>query len=90
MAAGGAAAAAAIAQAIKASGAIVQVEPKDFQIIFNRVKDGVVVMAEGGFFSKSYKYLTNYRGLHFYTESPEPMNMPSSCEIIYSKKICIP
>ena len=88
--AGGAAAAAAIAQAIKASGAIVQLEPKDFQIIANRIDDGVIVVAEGGFFSKSYKYLTSYRGLHFYTDSPEPMNLPSRCEVVYSKKIWIP
>jgi hypothetical protein len=43
--AAGAAAAAAIAQAIKASGVLVRVEPREFSKILNRVKDPLVVTA---------------------------------------------
>jgi hypothetical protein len=59
MSAGGAAAAAAaIAQAIKASGVIVRVEPEDFLGILARQREPLVVHATGGIFS------TNYRAGH--------------------------
>jgi hypothetical protein len=51
----GAAAAAAIAQAIKASGVLVRVDPAEFMKIVGRVPDPLVVAATGGVFSKSYQ-----------------------------------
>ena len=89
-AAGAAAAAAAIAQAIKASGAIVQLEPFDFEKLLSRDDEPLVVVAEGGFFSTSYQYLTSYKGLFFYAKSPMPLRLPSRAEIVASKKIWIP
>ncbi len=47
----GAAAAAVIAEAIKASGAIVKVEPNAFVEILRRVEDPLIVFATGGFFT---------------------------------------
>ncbi len=70
--AGGSAAAAqaaAIAQAIKASGAIVRVEPHDFMAILRKTKEPLVVMAKGGFMKPNYQYLTAYKGLIFFTKS---------------------
>jgi len=85
-----AAAAAAIAQAIKASGAIVSVDPSDFKIILSKSESPLVVTATGGMFKKNYQYLTAYKGLIFFTKSPEPLRLDSKIEIITSKKIWVP
>ena len=90
MSAGAAAAAAAVAQAIKASGAIVRVEPQDFLRILNRQQEPLVVQASGGFFSTSYQYLSSYKGLAFFTKAPFPLTLPSGCEVVQSQKIWIP
>ena len=88
---GGAAAhAAAIAQAIKASGAIVQVEPSDFYNLVSRQREPLVVHATGGFLSTNYQYLSAYKGLIFYTKSSEPLSFPSQAEVMTAKKIWIP
>ena len=85
-----AARAAAIAQAIKASGAIVQVEPDDFLMILSRADRPLVVMATGGFMKTNYQYLTGYKGLIFFTKSPTELMLPGGAEVIASKKIWIP
>jgi hypothetical protein len=91
--AGGAAAgaaAAAIAQAIKASGVLVTVTPADFQALVQRHKEPLVVHALGGFFGTKYLYLMSYKGLAFYTKSPEPLLLPSGTELVQAKGIWIP
>jgi hypothetical protein len=35
-----------------------------------------VVVAETGLLKSKFKYLTNYKGLNFYTESSEPIDLP--------------
>jgi hypothetical protein len=89
-AASGAAAAAAIAAATKASGAIVRMHPEEFKKILNKRIDPVVVVAVGGVFKKKHLYLTNYKGLFFYTESPEVLTLPNKAEVILAKKIWVP
>lgn len=91
-AAGGAAAAAgaAIAQAIKASGAIISVESTDFKTILDKLERPLVVCSESRFFSTKYHYLTAYKGLIFYTKSRSPLMLRPSAEIIQAKKIWIP
>lgn len=89
-AAGGAAAAAAIAQAIKASGAIVRVEPQDFMSILSKMNKPLIVMAEGGFLKTNYQYLTGYKGLVFFTKTDSPLLLPGDAELIVAKKIWIP
>ena len=89
-AAGAAAAAAAIAQAIKASGAIVRVEPEEFLKVISKQESPLVVTAEGGFIGTTYQYLSSYKGLAFFTKSPEPLNLPGDAELIVSRKIWIP
>jgi hypothetical protein len=90
MAASGAAYAAAIANAAKAVGVICKVEPQDFVNIVRRVDKPLVVCAEGGFFSKNFQYLTSYKGLAFFTKSPEPIQFGSDTELITAGKIWIP
>ncbi len=85
-----AAAAAAIANAIKASGTIVQVDPKDFMAILAKSKTPLVVQAQGGVFTTKYSYLTSYKGLAFYTKVSTPLNLPGDIELVAAKKIWMP
>jgi len=88
--AAGAAAAQMIAEAIKASGAIVHVEPEDFQNILSRAESPLVVEAMGGWLKKHYRYLTAYKGLCFFAKSPEPMDLGEHVEVVSAKTIWIP
>jgi hypothetical protein len=88
--AGGAAAAAAITQATKASGAIVRVGPEDFIRILSRSSRPLVVTAKGGFLKPNYQYLTSYKGLFFFTKSPTELLLPGDVEIIAAREIWIP
>jgi len=89
---GGAAAAsaAAIANAVKASGAIVKVKPADFETILSKSESPLVVTAESHFFGSSYKYLTGYKGLCFFTKSSVPLQLPGKVELIAADRIWIP
>ena len=88
---GGAAAAAAIAQATKASGAIVRMEPNDFLQIVGRADEPIVVMAISKLFGKvSYKYITSYKGLAFYTKSSSRLSFGSGALMVSAKNIWIP
>ena len=88
-AAGAAGAAAAIAEALKAMGPIVCVEPQDFLAILERTEKPLVVHSPSGLLTK-YKYLTSYRGLTFFTKSKDPLLIPGSVETIMAKKIVVP
>jgi hypothetical protein len=91
MAAGGAAAAAAaIANAIKASGVLLRVEPEEFTKLMNRAKDPLIVAATGGLFSKNYQYLMSYKGLTFFTKSSAPLPLPGGAELVTAGRIWIP
>jgi ABC-type hemin transport system substrate-binding protein len=89
-AAGAAAAEAARAKAIKASGTIVRVEPSQFEAILAKQPDLLVVTAEGGVFSTNYQYLTSYKGLAFFCKSDAPLKLPETIEVIAAEKIWIP
>ena len=90
-AAGGTVAAmAAIANAIKASGVVVNVKPEDFAAVLRRTERPLVVASEGGLFSTSYKYLTSYKGLAFYTKARTPLMLPPDAEVVRAQGISIP
>jgi hypothetical protein len=84
------AAAAAIANAIKASGVIVRIESDDFIGILSRQPEALVVHATGGFLSTNYQYLTSYKGLAFFTKAPAPLNLPPGTELVLAKRIWVP
>jgi hypothetical protein len=86
----GAAAYAAIASAIKASGVLVRVDAGDFLAVLKRVDEPLVVVSYGGVFRKQHKYLTSYKGLAFFTKSPSALLLPSRIEVIAAKSISIP
>ena len=81
---------AAIAQAIKASGAIVRLEPPDFQRLVSRAEQPLVVVARSRFFGERWEYLFGHRGLVFYTKSKEPFSLSGRVEIIEAKSIWVP
>jgi hypothetical protein len=85
-----AAAIAILANAIKANGILVRVEPEEFQKIVRRVKEPLVVSAKGGIFTTSYQYLVSYKGFAFFTKSAHPLILPTGTETISVKKIWIP
>jgi hypothetical protein len=85
-----AAGAAARAKAIKASGAIVRVEPEEFLKLLGQNAHGLVVHTFGGFFSARHKYLMGYQGLAFYAKAHEPLPLPSTCQVVEAKRFWIP
>ena len=82
--------AAAIANAIKASGVVVRVQPQDFINILRRAEKPLVIYAEAGFFSTKYQYLTSYKGFAFFTRSSQPIQFASGVELIVAEKIWLP
>ncbi|MFO0973117.1 MAG: hypothetical protein U1A27_06740 [Phycisphaerae bacterium] len=86
----GAAAAAAIARAIGASGVVVRLEPQEFGRVLERCRDGVVVTAPGGLFRTKFCYLTSYKGLAFHTLSREPLTLPHGIETVVARRIWCP
>ena len=85
-----AAAEATIANAIKASGVVVRVEPVDFARILGKADQPLVVYAQAGIFSTSHLYLVGYKGLAFFTKSSDQIVLPRGAEVIRAKKIWIP
>ena len=79
-----------IANAVKASGVIVQMDAEDFLAILNWNAEPLVVHATTGFFSTKHQYLTSYRGLAFYTKVPEPLALPAHAQLVEANKIWIP
>jgi hypothetical protein len=86
----GGAAAAAIANAIKASGSIVRVEPQTFADILRKVDKPLIVYAQGGLFTGKHQYLTSYKGLTFFAKSADQIDLPRGVEVIVAKKIWMP
>jgi hypothetical protein len=87
---GAAAHAAAIANAIKASGVFVRVDAGEFLGILRRTEEPLVVTATGGVFKKHFRYLTSYKGLAFFTKSPAELVLPPRVEIVRARSIAIP
>lgn len=84
------AAAAGVAKALQAAGVIVRVEPEEFCKLMSRAKDPLIVIAEGGIFSKNYKYLMSYKGLTFFTKSGVPLPLPDGAELVTAGRIWVP
>ncbi len=82
--------AAATARAIKASGAIVRMEPREFEMLLTRSKGALVVTAPSGSRGRKTQYLMSHRGFIFHCISEERLNLPADAEVIASRKIWIP
>lgn len=79
-----------IADAIKACGTLVRVEPQDFLKIVEKQEHPLVVRKAGGAFSQSIKYLTSYKGLAFHCKSQVELTLPANVELINARKFSIP
>jgi len=90
VAASTAAASVAIANALKACGTIVHVDPDEFLKILSFEKNPLIVQAKGGFLTKSFKYLTAYKGLAFFCKSRSELPLPGESQRIQANKISIP
>lgn len=86
----GAAVHAAIAEAAKASGAIVRIEPDEFRRLLQKATEPLVVVHEGGMFSTKFEYLMGYKGLVFFTKSKEQIGLPSGASVVKATRIWIP
>jgi hypothetical protein len=91
-AAGGAAAAAAM-QAKVAMGMLVRVAPDEFQRLVERQDNPLVVRAAKRkvlFFEIPWRYMTPYRGLAFWTQSPTPLSFRPEIEFVEAEQIYVP
>lgn len=80
---------AAIANAIKATGVVVRMEPEDFFAILRKVETPMVVTGRSAF-RKHHQYLTSYRGIAFFTSSRRELVLPPRTEVVRAKSISIP
>jgi hypothetical protein len=90
MGAEAAAIAAMIANAVKASGTVVRIEPEEFLKILKKVDAPLVIYAEGGMISTNYQYMVSYKGFAFYCKADEPIELPKKAEVVVADKIWIP
>ena len=87
---GAAVAAQMIANAIKASGTLIRIEPAEFAKILKKIESPLVIYTEGGVISTNYQYLVSYKGFAFYTKADEQIELPRNTEVIIADKIWIP
>ncbi|MBV8518592.1 MAG: hypothetical protein JO197_14435 [Acidobacteria bacterium] len=86
----GAAAAAAIIAAIKASGTLVRVEPDAFLRLVQKQKEALVVYSAPRFFQPGHRYVTSYKGLAFFTKASALLPLPGDVELIAAQSMWMP
>ncbi len=79
-----------VINALKANGAIIHLEPEQFEKLASTIDAPLVVAAEGGVFSTHYKYVMHYKGLTMYCKSKEALNFPANTEWVVAKTIVVP
>ena len=77
-------------RAIKASGAIVRVEPDEFKKLLSQNRDGLLVHSAGGLFGSRHNYVMGYKGLVFQTSADEALTLPVTLQVVEAKKIWVP
>jgi|GEM_PF-3298717 len=75
---------------VSVSGAVIQIEPDDFAGILARINNPIVVKSFSGRISKTYRYLTSYKGFTFCTRSRESLLLPNDVEVIETRKLYSP
>lgn len=91
--AGANAAAAQAIQALQTMGPIVKVEPAVWRDLAVSSQHQVVVHAEAGskwFGGIKQRYLVNAHGLFFWTDAPEPLDLPAEMVVIEAESVTIP
>lgn len=77
-------------QAIRASGAIVEVAPKDFLELLSRAEKPLLVATRTGYIRRRFIYLMPYRGLVFVTRALEPLAIQTPVEVVRAEHIWLP
>lgn len=77
-------------QAKRVVGASIEVTPKIFENIMQKKKNGIIVTAKSGFFSKVYKYQAFYEGFTFFMSTPDPINISAEFTLVVAEKIYTP
>jgi hypothetical protein len=80
---------AAIATAMNSFNSYIVVEQSEFEQILARCDEPLVITFSGGFFSKKYRYVTDYKGYLFYTKLPHPLDLPPHAEVVQAKSVGI-
>ena len=80
-----------VIKAIMSSGIMIQVEPSVFLDTLNKIATPLVVMShKKEYFVESYQYMTNYKGLFFWVETKQPLQLPEEIEKIEAAQMFIP
>jgi hypothetical protein len=79
-----------IANAVKASGTVVRIQPAEFLKILKKIESPLIVYAEGGLISTNHQYLVSYKGFAFYTRANDQIELPRNTEVVVAEKIWIP
>jgi hypothetical protein len=85
-----ASAANAIANAVKASGAIIKLEPDEFSKILSKTTDPLIVVSPTGFKKRKTRYLFSWKGFVFFCETKKQVIFPKGTKTILSNKIWVP
>jgi len=80
----------AAARAIKASGAVLKLDPTEFSRILAQTVDPLIVVSPCGYKKRKVKYLVSWKGFVFYCESKEQMVPPKGAVTILADKVWIP
>lgn len=85
-----AAAAAATANAVKAAGVVVEMQPSEFSKLLNRADRPMVIAAKAGWMYRKIRYAFAYKGFVFVTVTTERIGLPSGSELVWAGKIWVP
>ncbi len=77
-------------KAVTAKGAHVLLEPQDFTLLVHRMEAPLVVTARVGIIKTSYRYLTSYKGMFFYTISGAGLQFSPQVELVTAGRIRMP
>ena len=77
-------------QAIKASGAIVDVEPDAFTQVVRRLERPLVLVREPTTWSRKHRYLVAYKGFVLHTKSKTALVLPNTVELVRVKRVWTP
>jgi hypothetical protein len=90
MATAGAAIAAMIANAIKASGVLFELSQRISKTFLVKRRSHSSFRPRAGFFPPTINTLVSYKGFAFFTKSSTPLLFPTGVETVKAKKIWIP
>lgn len=80
-----------VLNASRAAGAIVTIDPREFQRLLDRCEETpLIVHATGGWLTTNYQYLTCYKGIYFFSKSSTKLYFNRPIEFVEVEKIWIP